>query len=216
LALVFFIMEKIITALEPQKNNPDRVNVYIDNQFAFGVSRFVGAWLKEGQVLEESSIEKLLDQDNHERAFQRALRFLAFQPRTEKEIHSKLRELGFEEIIIEAVIGELTQKKYLDDARFAQDWIESRSGSKPRSHRFFAYELKRKGIPQEMIDQSLQNAPAEDVLALSLGEKYLNRFENLGEEDFKRKMYGVLGRRAFTYETIKKTIDKLIQMRRKK
>lgn len=213
--MVFF-MEKVITALETQKNNSDRVNVYLDNQFAFGVSRFVGAWLREGQVLEESRIEKLLDQDTYERAFQRALCFLAFQPRTEQEIRSKLKELGYEDIIIEAVVDELTEKKYLDDAHFAQDWIESRASSKPRSYRFFRYELQRKGVSQELIDQALQNAPDEDVLALSLGEKYLKRFENLEDEDFIRKMHGVLGRRAFTYDTIKNTIEKLIQRRRNK
>jgi hypothetical protein len=47
-------------------------------------------------------------------------------------------------------------------------------------------------------------------MALQLGKKYLKRYANLEEDDFKKKMYGVLARRAFPYEIIKITIEKLI------
>ena len=137
-------MEKIITELEPQKNNPERINVYLDDQFAFGISRFVGAWLKRGDKLEDAKIKELLDEDQREKALQRALRFIAYQPRSEKEVTDKLAAAGIEEAIIDAVMQELREKNYLNDQRFAESWIESRCASKPRSYRFYSYELKRK------------------------------------------------------------------------
>jgi regulatory protein len=202
-------MEKIITALEPQKKNPERINVYLDDQFAFGISRFVGAWLKRGDKLEDAKIRELLDDDQREVALQRALRFIAFQPRSEKEVTEKLTAAGIDEAIIETVMQELKEKNYLDDQRFAQNWIESRCASKPRSYRFYSYELKRKGISEEEIDQALQAAPPEEELAYQLGRKYLARYAALNPEDFKKKLQGVLARRAFSYDVIRQTINKL-------
>jgi regulatory protein len=207
-------MEKIITALEPQKNNPERINVYIDDQFAFGISRFVGAWLKRGDKIGDAKIQELLDEDQREKALQRALHFIAYRPRSEKEVTDKLAALDYDEAIIDVVMQELNEKNYLNDQRFAQDWIESRCASKPRSHRYYSYELKKKGIPEEKINQALQAAPPEDELAYKLGNKYVQRYAGLSNDDFKKKMQGVLARRAFSYDVIRQTINKLILERK--
>jgi regulatory protein len=207
--MVFFVMEKIITALEPQKNNPERINVYIDDQFAFGISCFVGAWLKRGAKIDDVKIQELLREDQHEKALQRALHYIAYQPRSEKEVVDKLAAAEIDEAIIDEVMQELKEKNYLNDQRFAQDWIESRCASKPRSYRFYSYELKRKGISEEKIDQALQAAPPEEDLAYRLGRKYMQRYAALNNDDFKKKMQGVLARRAFSYDVIRQTINKL-------
>jgi len=206
-------MDHIITALEPQKNDPQRINVYIDYQFAFSISRFVGAWLKKGEQLDENRIQLLLDKDLYEKALQKALHFIAFQPRSEKEMRAKLAKYGFEEGVIERVLNELIEKRYLDYARFARDWVESRSQSKPRSRRFYLYELKNKGISETAIQQAIETAPEDAELAYALGVKYLNRFSNLDDAEFAKKMQGVLARRAFSYDVIKETINQLVKNR---
>ncbi len=206
-------MDHIITALEPQKNNPERINVYIDHEFAFGISRFVGAWLKKGELIEESKIQMLLESDLYEKALQKALHFIAYQPRTEKEIREKLAKNEFEESVIEKVLAELNEKGYLNDVRFAHDWVETRSASKPRSRSFYSYELKRKGLSETAIGEALETAPEDSELAFALGCKYLNRFANLDDAQFQKKMQGVLARRAFSYEIIRQTITQLIQKR---
>jgi regulatory protein len=203
-------MDHIITALEPQKKNPDRINVYIDHEFAFGISRFVGAWLKKGERLEEAKIQVLLENDEHEKALQKALHYLAYQPRSEMEIRTKLIACGFDEALVDAVLEDLREKGYLNDTRFARDWVESRASSKPRSRRFYSYELKRKGISEAAIHQAIETAPEDSELAHALGSKYLKRFANLDEAQFNKKMQGVLARRAFSYDIIKETINQLI------
>jgi regulatory protein len=211
--MVFFVMDHIITALEPQKNNPDRINVYIDREFAFGISRFVGAWLKKGEQLDEARIQSLMASDLKEKALQKALHFIAYQPRSEMEIRDKLAKAGFEGAVIDGVMADLKEKGYLNDARFAQEWVESRTASKPRSRRFYAYELKHKGIPEATVSQAIENAPEDSELAFALGNKYLNRFAKLEDMEFRKKMQGVLARRAFSYDIIKETINQLILIR---
>ena len=94
-------MEKTITALETQKKNPDRINVFLDGEFAFGVSRFVGAWLSTGQKIDETKIKSLISCDEKERALQSALRFIGYKQRTEAEVIKKLEKLKYSAEIIE-------------------------------------------------------------------------------------------------------------------
>ena len=89
-------MEKIITALEPQKNNPNRINVYINSQFAFGISKFVGIWLSMGEKLDDARIKQLLEKDTYEKALQTALRYIGHHPRSENEIRQRLIRSGFD------------------------------------------------------------------------------------------------------------------------
>ena len=48
-----------ITAIEVQKRRPNRVNIHLDGEFAFGLARIVAAWLRVGQELSEEKIEEL-------------------------------------------------------------------------------------------------------------------------------------------------------------
>ncbi|MDO9546939.1 MAG: RecX family transcriptional regulator [Pelolinea sp.] len=206
-------MDKTITNLETQKNDPNRINVYLDDEFAFGISRFVGVSLKQGEKINESVIANLLDKDSKEKALQRALRFINYRPRTIYEVKEKLGELGFEEDVVESVLDELIEKRYLNDREFAENWVASRCQSKPRSHKMFHYELKKKSIPEPVIQAALESIPDDEELALQLGKKYLRRFVNLDENDFSKKMTGILARRAFPFSIVKTAIIELKKIR---
>ena len=207
-------MEKTITALEAQKRNPDRINVFLDGEFAFGVSRFVGAWLSVGQKIDEIKSRSLISADEKERALQYALRFIGYKQRTEAEVIKKLEHLEFPSEIINNIMNELKEKRYVDDKEFASQWIESRGESKPRSKRYFQFELRKKGIPGEIIDVALENAPDDLVSAIRLGKTYLIRYSAINDDEFRKKMTGVFSRRAFPYSIVKDALDELLRIRK--
>ena len=66
-------MDQEITALKAQKKNPNRISVFLDGEYAFGLARIVAAWLKIGQVLSEEDIDRLKQQDTMEVAYQKGL-----------------------------------------------------------------------------------------------------------------------------------------------
>jgi regulatory protein len=206
-------MEKKITALEIQKNNPDRMNVYLDEEFAFGISRFVGAWLSVGQIIDEIKIKALIRDDDKERAFQSSLRYIAYKQRTETEVVKKLEKLEFSPEIIDNVMCDLREKGYVNDNEFADQWIEIRGNSKLCSKKFLEIELRNKGIPDDIVDAALEKAPDDTEMAIKLGKKYLNRFVSADDKDFRKKMTGILLRRAFSYSVVKDTLDELIKLR---
>ena len=207
------IMEKTITGLEFQNKNPNRLNVYLNHEFAFGISRFVGALLKQGEKLDELSINQLLEKDTREKAYQKALRFINYQPRSVHEVKEKLEELGFGESVIDDVVDELIIKNYLNDCEYAENWIVSRVRSKPRSQGMLRFELRKKLILESIIEEALKSAPGNEELALRLGKKYLRRFASLDEKEFAKKMTGVLARRAFPFSVIETALIELKNIR---
>lgn len=202
-------MAKKITALKVQKKNPERLNIYLDGEFAFGLSRIVAAWLSIGQELEQAQIDSLLAKDEVEVAYQRALRFLSYKARSSYEIQQKLSKIGFSEEIIESVIQRLLSKGYLNDSKFASLWVENRSTFRPRSHRVLSWELRQKKISEDIINEVLEEAEAEIDLAETAARKYMRRLENQDYETFQKKLSGFLARRGFSYNIVKQIVEQM-------
>ena len=209
-------MEKIITALEQQKNNRNRINVFLNNEFAFGLSAFVGRSLSVGQTLEDLEIDELQNKESREKAFQISLHYIAYKSRTREEVEEKLLNSGFDSELILSIIEEISEKGYIDDLDYAKQWVEIRSSSKPRSKRQMSFELKKKGISEEIINKALGRAPTENELALSLGRKYIRRYQHLDEKDIEKKLFEVLARRAFSYDVIQETLRELVEIYKQK
>jgi len=191
-----------ITAIEAQKKNPNRVNIYLDDQFAFGLSRLVAAWLSYGQVLSEEKIASLQTEDAREVAMQKALRFLGYRARSMQEVRANLEKHEIPEAVIDATLGRLQENGLLNDQEFAQTWVENRNTFRPRSRRVLAMELRHKGLDDELVQDVLDNNVDEHALALDAARKYVRKVQGLAWQEFRLKLGGFLGRRGFSYEVI--------------
>ena len=189
-----------ITEIKLQKKNLNRVNIYVNGEYAFGLSRFTAAWLKEGQELSDEKISELLSQDTYEVAYQRALKYIEYRERSTDEITKYLRKNDVSEEVADQIITRLQESGILNDERFARMWIENRNEYRPRSRRALRIELRQHGIDDEIIDQSL-NSVDEDTAAYQAAKKYVRKLKNKDWEEFRQKLYGYLGRRGFKYET---------------
>ena len=195
-------MEHKITALKLQKKNKQRVSVYLDGEYAFGVARIVAAWLHVGQVISDEKISQLKVDDAREVAYQRALQILNIRPRSASEIRRKLNKHGTDEDIIEDVENRLQENGFIDDARFAQLWVENRSEFRPRGKRALSYELKQRGIDTQIINQALEDID-EDELAYRAARAHYHKVKNLEWKEYRKKMFGFLSRRGFSYGVCK-------------
>jgi regulatory protein len=196
-------MEHTITALKTQKRNPNRINVYVDGEFGFGVSRIVAAWLSVGQELSDERIIGLKIDDEIEVAYQQALRFIAYRMRSSKEVERYLLLKGTSQETLSQVLGRLNRSGLVDDSRFAQLWTENRSELRPRSRRSISSELHLKGISEDVIAETLSEMLPEEDLAYQAGLKYSRKLIELDRYAFIRKLGGFLARRGFTYDVIK-------------
>ncbi|MCB9078906.1 MAG: RecX family transcriptional regulator [Anaerolineaceae bacterium] len=203
-------MAGTITKLEIQKRNKERVNVYLDEQFVLGVMLSVAVELKKGQFLSDADIERLKQQDNRHKAYQRALNYLSFRSRSRVEIERYLREKKVAPDIITATIERLDEEGLIDDSAFAESWVENRERLKPKGARALRYELQQKGLNESTIDSALEQID-ESELAWRAIEKKVRQWQALDEADFKRKAMAFLSRRGFDYEVTMETVERAWQ-----
>lgn len=205
-------MDREITAIKPQKRNPQRVSIYLDGQFAFGLSRFVAAWLEPGRKLSETEIEKLQNDDTYEIALQKAMQFINHRPRSIEETRRRLKDKGFDDAVIETTLQKLVDQNWLNDLDFSRQWIENRNAFRPRSDRLLSYELRQKGVAEDVIGQALNTYGGdEDELAYQAGVKKAKQCQQETRLDFLKKVGGYLGRRGFHYGIVKPTVERLWQ-----
>jgi regulatory protein len=197
-----------ITAIEAQKNNPKRVNIHLDGEFAFGLDRFVAAWLSIGQTLEEEKIAKLQTEDASEKSYQQAMLFLSYRARSEAEIRKNLEKHEIPPAVMDRTIDRLREDRLVNDEQFAQNWVANRSEFRPRSRRALTVELKQKGLTEAAI-QSATEAVDEKSLAYAAAQKRVRRLEGLEWPDFRKKLSEFLARRGFGYEIIAPTVKRL-------
>lgn len=207
------MMEYKVTALKVQKRNPNRVNVYLDGEYAFGLARIVAAWLQVGQDLSEDQAQSLQQKDVEEVAFQAAMRLLNVRPRSEAEIRDRLIKKGFPETGVEGILERLRQARLVDDEQFAQAWVENQTTFRPRGRRALRLELRQKGISDELIQKTLEETTEEESLAYQAAEKAARRWNQLEWQEFRTKLYQFLARRGFSYGTaapvVKRVWDEL-------
>lgn len=194
-------MQKI-TAIRVQRKNKERVNIYLDGEFAFGLSRIVAGWLQKGMELDEKKIEALKADDEREQAYIRALNYLSYRPRSIKEIEQNLRKYNVPEPLIPETIERLKRNNFVNDTDFAKQWIENRNTFRPRGKRALRMELRQKGIDNEGVQDILDELVDEESLAYKAGLKKARKLAKLEWQDFRRKLGAFLARRGFPYSVI--------------
>jgi len=200
-------MQKTITALTIQKKNPNRVNIFLDGEFSFGVYVINAGKLRVGQLISEEMITSLKKVDQIEDGFQKALKYISYKPRTRSEVVKKLNEYDFDEDIISDVLKMVVEKGYVNDLQYAKNWVENRSIYKPRSKKLITWELKNKQISEDIISEATGDLVPEDKLASLAAEKYARRLSGYEKEIFVRRLSGYLIRRGFSFSTVKTTVQ---------
>lgn len=200
----------IITDIKPQVKKQNRVSVFIDGKFAFGLDKsdctFMG--LKIGTELTQERYDYIIDNAVYAKAYQKADRYIGFKMRTEKEVRNKLIEEGYSDEITERVIASMVKYKYIDDMSYAIMYAKDCRKLKKWGPERIKAELYKKGVKTEYIENALNESNSEDTAEIidSLLEKRIkNTPIDLKE---KQKHINFLLRRGFKYHDIKSVIEK--------
>ncbi len=165
-------------------------------------------WLRLGQELSEEKIKELKAKDEVEIALQRALNFLSYRARSEKEVRRNLIKHETAEPAIEEVIERLRRSNLVNDEEFAALWVENRSEFRPRGRRALSSELWQKGLTNEAIEKALQGLD-EEQLARKAAFKQARKYQRYEWQEFRKKMSGFLARKGFNYGIISQIIPEV-------
>ena len=200
---------RTVTRLEYQKKNQERVNVYLDDEFAFGLNLMDAAQLRRGQQLSEEQITELLEKDAIAKAVERGILFLSYRPRSRAEVRKNLLGKDLSEDVVNLALERLTHQGYLDDRQFARFWLENRNQFKPRGHQALRYELRQKGITDSLINELLEEIVDEDAAAYDAAQSRIRRYRGKPRAEFRKKLGSFLQRRGFNYGVVNATLQRL-------
>jgi regulatory protein len=200
----------IITSIKQQKNK-NRVNVYLDDKFGFGIDldNFVLLHLKVNQELTDKEIEEIVKKAEFQKTLDKLLRFAMVRPRSEKEVSDYFRRKQVHESMHDKLIEKLKHLELLDDAKFAKWWIGQRQSFRPKPKRILNQELRIKGIKPEIIEQVMGTEEIdEEKMAKELLAKKMYKWKNLESREAHQKMSQYLAGKGFSWDIVEKVTSK--------
>jgi regulatory protein len=201
-----------ITGVVQQAGDPDRVNVYVDGAFCFGLAVEVAAdaGLAPGMDLTVEAASALVARDAVSRARAAALNYLAAQARTAAELRRSLRRRGFEEHVAHEVVAWAEERRYVDDAEYARSYVRARFGGRGHGPARLRQELARRGVAREAVAAAIDEMLEEADVAEAAVDVARPRWRALaGETDPRRrrqKTLEFLVRRGFDYDDAREAV----------
>ncbi|MFV0504415.1 MAG: regulatory protein RecX [Lachnospirales bacterium] len=200
----------VITDIVQQKNNEKRYSIFIDNNFAFGITDVDVLFykLKINETITQEKYNTIIETAVMERAKNIAFKFLGYKARTEKEVREKLKKYEFKEDIIGETISILKSYNYIDDRKYAEDFTKE----KIKLNKYGSYRIKHmlyeKGVPRDIIDEIEFEEDSQLETAMSLLEKKYRNSENPDYKE-KQKICGFLQRKGYSYDIINKAYNRV-------
>jgi regulatory protein len=194
-----------VTSIKQQVKNPERVSVFVDGKYEFSLSfdELVKYKLKNNDEFSAADIKKFkkISADGKLRA--RALEWLLNRPHSEREFRDYLYKKKVEPEQIESLVGEMAERGYLDNAKFAA-WFTELQARRGKSDRAIRAELFKKGIGRELADQTVEEGAgdeAERLKAIVEKKRHLSRYKN----DPQKLIQYLIGK-GFSWQLVKETL----------
>ena len=203
-----------ITAIRAKRGWSKRVKVFLDGKSVLDLEAevVVKEQLHVAQELSAGQIEALTKSDRFHRCLNSALHYLSYRPRSEFEVKQRLKRHCFDSGDVEAVIAKLKKQGLVDDTNFALFWKDNRQSFSPRSRQLTRFELKQKGVADDIIDETVDAVDDAD----SAYQAALRKARSLVLSDyqsFRRQLGQYLRRRGFGYDVINQTTGRIWQER---
>ena len=202
-----------VTRLAQQKKDLDRVSVFIDDAFAFGlaVDLVIEAGLHKGQALSADQQRALLVRQEVFAAKASALAGLANRARTAQELRDSLSRKGFAEDIVEDTVADLERLGLVDDAAYARAFVRGRFSGRGYGPARLRQDLMRKGVARATIDGALAELTEAEDLGEAARDQAARKWRALASEDDprkrKKKTMDYLVRRGFGFDQARAAVD---------
>ena len=204
----------VITKIESQKRNEDRVNIYVDEKFFMAIYKeLVFTFnLKKGDNINEDNLKRILKDEMFLKGKNKALNILSKASQSEKKIREKLQD-DFEEDVIDDIVDFLKKYNFINDNELASKIVNTNININKYGKNRIKQNLYNKGIERNAIDEAISEIDQNDEFenALYLAQKRYDRVKN---EDSRKAYANVdhhLAYKGFSYDIIKSVLNKIFK-----
>ena len=208
----------IVTDISRQKRSSDRLNIFLDGEFAFGVHEEVLAriGIQRGDDIDRTTINAMMAEEEFNLAKLKALRLISHRKRSEKELREKLIEKEFDPHVLDRLISHLCSLGVLNDKDFARSFVHDARMKKASGSRLLDRQLRAKGISPTIIHDvftEVLTKESEQTAALEAARKVVRRYQssrkNIDQEKQRQRLAQFLTRRGFDWTTISPVLKEL-------
>lgn len=203
-----------VTKIEVQKRNKERVNVYIDNVYAFSAysELIYKENLKVNSQVDEEKLLRIAKKENISKCKETALRIIERSYKTEKEMENKLIEKGYDSESIVIAINFLKEYNFINDNNYVKMYIKDKISTQGKQK--IKYSLIRKGISADIIEEFLEDIESEDEknVAIELAKKKYKSISRTETDRFKlwNKLCRYLVGRGYDYSISKEVVNEVL------
>lgn len=128
------------------------------------------------------------------------LRLLTGTAKTRKQLADALRKREIPDEVAEEVLSRYEEVGLIDDAAFAEAWVESRHAVRGLGRRALAQELRTRGVAGDLVEQAVAQVDADDEAqaARALVDRRLRSTAGLERQVRVRRLVGMLARRGYS------------------
>ncbi|SDN71642.1 recombination regulator RecX [Alkalicoccus daliensis] len=196
-----------IDKIQAAKKTKARYHIHLEEEgraeYSFSVSEdiLIQEDLFKGKELTKEDIDRLRHSDELDKAYQRALNYLSYRMRSEKEVAVYLKEQEVPEEEISHMIEKLRRLDFINDQRFADAFVRTKRDQSKKGPNIIRQELKQKGVEENIMNKSLdQYTPEEQLdLAIELAEKKQRSYKKESTRQKEQKLVQFLVQKGFSH-----------------
>ena len=205
-----------ITKIEIQKRNKERVNLFLDGEYAFSLSAELvyKEGLKTNEEIDSEKLKILAEHESIIRCKNSALRIIEKSYKTEKEVRDKLILKGYEDNSINKSIEFLKEYNFINDSNYTKAFIHDKLNS--QGSQKIKFKLIQKGISKEIIDEELSNLNKENEknVAINIAKKKLDIIKKKENDNYKisGKLYRYLISKGYAYDVTNEIVKEIMSL----
>jgi regulatory protein len=209
-----------ITRIENQKKRPGRKNIYADDAFLIGVGAetLLRFGLRTGDEITPEKLALLARTEELLGAKNAALRYMSTRPRSEREVHDKLREKEYGEEEIGRIIEDLKRAGLLNDGEFARAFIRNALVLRPTGGAVLKRKLLLLGVGKEVVEEALGDVLAGADLAgeaARAAAAFVRKARASGRKadpvKLRQRLTAFLIRRGFTWDVVRTAVKNTLK-----
>jgi regulatory protein len=187
--------------------------IHLDNGDVFGISEdvFLSSGLGVGDCVTSVAVNELQTKEEMYQVRESALNLLGYRPRSRGELRRRLLQKKHPAKVVDRILDELEEKKYLNDTEFAFQLAREKANNKLIGPFALRAELRTFTLSEDLVEMAVtktyEEFPMESLVDALLTKRHIEKGASLTDKE-KQRLRDFLYRKGYPWEVIDATFQR--------